>query len=923
MVDNSPAHDNGSPRQVWIVPHTHWDREWYEPAQTYRLKLVDLVDSLLDELEQQPAYAHFMLDGQMAVVDDYLEVRPDAAGRIRRLAASGRLGVGPWYVLMDEFLVSGETIIRNLQLGLDRAAGFGGAMEVGYLPDMFGHIAQMPQILQGFGMEHAVVWRGVPAAIDRSAFWWEAPNGSVVRAEYLPDGYGNGAATPDDAKELIGRIEQFERHWGDLLGGPILWMNGTDHELPQPWLGRVVAEANDLSGRYRLQMGSLAEYLTHAPTEDLATWTGELRSGARANLLMGVASNRVDVKQHAAAAERWLERVAEPASALWLTPSEWPGAQLDIAWRQVVLNSAHDSSCACSHDDVCTAVNVRYAEARHIGEGLAAKAADALARRLATAGTVAINPSAVSRPAVIEVDLPGHTPVPNTQLLKLFGGPKRTERLPLGTAAEVTRMMLAWERHLTHVELTVIDDTVEIRPLDTAAADTARIAEADLPPSAVRHILDVDTAVAELARLAADPGAVLDAVVINEEPFSHRALAFVSDLPGFGWARIDGSDIPDHPVEAHATPNGGAHITNEMVTVAVDPTDGTFSLNGTPGLGRLVDDGDVGDTYNWCPPADDTVVDQPVSVTVTVTETGPLRAVVRIDRTYRWPVTADTARRSSDTAEVAVTTMLKLDADSPLVGIEVSLVNPATDHRLRMVMPLPERATHSDAECAFATVRRPLWAEGGPTEMPVPTRPMRRFVCAGGLTAVTDGLLEYELVDIDPVGGPTQPDATAGALAITLLRCTGLISRGPMVTRPLPAGPPTPTPHAQMPGRQTLRLAVAADGNPVEGFVLAARAFDPVLTSPAGGGGTLGDRGSALVVSGAQVSSLRRRDTVTELRVFNPSPESVVATVEGHSGWVVDLRGRTIAPFEGSVDLGPWEIATLRLTNPEATSGPR
>ena len=172
-------------RRVSIVPHTHWDREWYSPFQTFRLRLVDLLDDLLPRLDADPSYAHFMLDGQMAVVDDYLEVRPEAESTLRRLAACGRLSAGPWYILMDEFLVSAETTVRNLQLGLDRAAAFGGAMNVGYLPDMFGHVAQMPQLLAQFGFEHAVVWRGVPSTVDRSAFWWEAPDGTKVRAEYL------------------------------------------------------------------------------------------------------------------------------------------------------------------------------------------------------------------------------------------------------------------------------------------------------------------------------------------------------------------------------------------------------------------------------------------------------------------------------------------------------------------------------------------------------------------------------------------------------------------------------------------------------------------------------------------------------------------------------------------------------------------
>ena len=156
--------DRGGRRRIAVVPHTHWDREWYDPFQTFRLKLVRLVDGLLDLMERDSSYTNFLLDGQLAVLDDYLEIRPDNKHRLEALTAAGRIAVGPWYILMDEFLVSGETIIRNLQAGIRSGSRFGGVMEVGYLPDMFGHVAQMPQILSLAGFEHAVVWRGVPAS---------------------------------------------------------------------------------------------------------------------------------------------------------------------------------------------------------------------------------------------------------------------------------------------------------------------------------------------------------------------------------------------------------------------------------------------------------------------------------------------------------------------------------------------------------------------------------------------------------------------------------------------------------------------------------------------------------------------------------------------------------------------------------------
>ena len=147
-LPSPPMSNERRQRRVDIVAHTHWDREWYAPFPVFRHRLVGLLDELLDLLESEKSYEHFLLDGQMAVVDDYLEIRPEQEPRLKALACAGRLAMGPWYVLMDEFLCSPETIIRNLQLGLARAYEFGGATGVGYLPDMFGHIAQMPQILR-------------------------------------------------------------------------------------------------------------------------------------------------------------------------------------------------------------------------------------------------------------------------------------------------------------------------------------------------------------------------------------------------------------------------------------------------------------------------------------------------------------------------------------------------------------------------------------------------------------------------------------------------------------------------------------------------------------------------------------------------------------------------------------------------------
>jgi Glycosyl hydrolases family 38 N-terminal domain/Alpha mannosidase middle domain/Glycosyl hydrolases family 38 C-terminal domain len=346
------------------------------------MSLVDVVGDVLDELERDERL-RFTLDGQLATVDDYLEIRPEAEERIRALVRSGRLAIGPWQTLVDEFLVDGETIVRNLEAGLARAEELGGTMRVGYLPDMFGHVAQMPQILRAAGIETTVVWRGVPHAVGFHRFVWEAPDGSSVVAEYLPGGYGNAAQTQDSDV-----LEQRYRPWfgsDDILG-----MVGTDH---MPFVHDLPTDAH---------VGTLAEYLTDVSAAGLTTWRGELRSAARANLLPGVVSARVDLKAACARAERWLERYAEPLQALY--GDAWPEPFLRQAWTRMFQNAAHDSICGCSADEVSAQVLVRYAEAEQIGRGLAERAVARIAANVPSDAFVVVNPSPRERTDLVELD---------------------------------------------------------------------------------------------------------------------------------------------------------------------------------------------------------------------------------------------------------------------------------------------------------------------------------------------------------------------------------------------------------------------------------------------------------------------------------------------------------------------------------------
>ena len=161
-----------------VVSHTHWDREWYLTFQQFRFRLTRLVEALLEILGSDPGYRHFTLDGQAAVLEDVVDVRPDLEEPLRRHVREGRILIGPWFVLPDEFLVSPEALVRNLLLGDRICRAWGAKMDVGYLPDPFGHISQLPQLLRGFGIETAVFARG--AGDMPVEFRWAAPDGTPV-----------------------------------------------------------------------------------------------------------------------------------------------------------------------------------------------------------------------------------------------------------------------------------------------------------------------------------------------------------------------------------------------------------------------------------------------------------------------------------------------------------------------------------------------------------------------------------------------------------------------------------------------------------------------------------------------------------------------------------------------------------------------
>lgn len=898
---------------ILLAPHTHWDREWYEPFQRFRLRLVELLDAVLEQAESEPRFC-FTLDGQMAAVDDYLEIRPENRDRLRALVASGQLAIGPWQILLDEFLCSGENIIRNLELGMTRAAEFGGVMPVGYLPDMFGHCAQMPQVLARAGLRHACVWRGVPAAVTTHAFRWEAPDGSSVRTEYLPDGYGSGAYLFGDNPGVDAQIRAFAdaiEPW--YAAGEILAMYGTDHTAPIAGLVDVVSK--QASGR-TVRVGTLTDYLDDraGASETLPTVSGELRSHARANILPGVLSARPHLKLALRQAERMVERYAEPLAALYA--GDWPQAYLDLAWSRLISSSCHDSVTGCGVDETAVQVAARIAEAEQAGQAVRDAVLGGIAARVPPGHLVVVNPSPEHRVGWVEADVPVPADVAEVVL-----------ELPDGSRAAT--------QELSRLEPVLDERTLARRHLPTFFArvyghelfgQTILAADLDVPSSSLTFTVGppAGAPVVDLVRLRREVELVAGSGE-RDEPWTvriqerqRRRLGSMVAVPAMGWTAL--RPTPGTAAVALPVRRTGQALDNGLVRVSVDD-DGVVSLRAADGtsvadIARLVDGGDRGDTYNYAPPAGDVVVTAPVRVAVEVSERGPLRGVITVLRDYEWPRQLDRPadRRSPEMRLNETVTRLELRSGEPFVRMEIRVDNRCRDHRLRLQVPLPRPSDGSSAEGQFAVVTRGLTAEGGRGETPIPSFPAAGFVDAGEVALLLDRPSEYEVT-----GG-------GGELALTVLRSVGWLSRNVHPYRDEPAGPQLATPAAQCLGESVTRLAVLAHGSSwhADGLLAAVERWGHDFVSVWSRGpavaGELSAAGLRVEGAGVVLSSLRRRGDWLELRLVAEHPSPVATTVHGRltAARRCDLLGRPLGPLDVAdgrlaLVLQPWEIATVQL----------
>lgn len=858
---------------MWIIPHTHWDREWYEPHDIFRARLIDVLDSLLDLLEH-PNY-RFTLDGQAAAVLDYLELRPLARGRVRGAVERGQLAIGPFLILLDEFCCDGETIVRNLELGISACSDLGGAMRVGYLPDMFGHCAQMPQILRGFGIADAALWRGVPARVERDAFIWASPEGAAVRVEYLWDGYGSALKLldiPEQSPQAVRAYldENRERFTGHRPAG----MFGTDHMPPRKDLLELL-KSHHQAGGPPLHLATLDEVVEGRREEDpsdLPEVIGEMRSHARGNILPGVLSIRSELKIAMARAER-SATVAERLDSVLGGPCR--KLALDRVWGLIIESSAHDSVTGCGVDATAAEVKARLGVARHSAEGVI----DTSLRALAPGELTAVaNPIPHSRPALLELTVPpdqmGETMQVVGELPTVLGDEEmEADELPrLLRRIHGTELfghhIISWtmaEHTLTFQLTNEPTDPFDLMAL-SAAIDDARATGGTwrirtLTEPRLRAIVSVPCS--RLGLTSIDP--------FNPPPPTHPVLA-------------SGSSLTNGLVTIHY--EGGLTIEDHVSGTRLDDAI------------RLIDESDRGDSYNFGPTNDEPITARLVESRIS--ETGPVRGRIILSYELIGAFRFDRAvnQRAGEVSQ-RIDVTVELRADESFVRLGIRFVNRALDHRLRIHVACRE-VEGSTSGGQFSATARGRKAEGGWGEYPLPTFPAYRWVSAGGTTIHTDRLMEYELV----------PDG----LALTLLRSVGLMSVNVHPLRDEPAGSQIPVPGAQNLDRElTYQLAIdlgTRAGIPTRNEIFR---LNPLWRH---GTGELPSFPTIELAEGSVVlESLRRREGRIEARFVNYSVNATPLGAQLPGQWDrTDLAGQTI---EVGVDpaaliIGGHEIVTLR-----------
>ncbi|HAQ4681511.1 TPA: alpha-mannosidase [Enterococcus faecium] len=785
-------------KKVYIISHSHWDREWYMAYEQHHMRLIELIDDLLELFEVDPSFNSFHLDGQTIILDDYLQVRPEKRQAIQQAINEGKLRIGPFYILQDDFLISSESNVRNMLIGMEESRKWGTPVMLGYFPDTFGNMGQTPQLMKQAGISAAAFGRGVkPIGFDNqvleaenyssqySEMWWKGPDQTAIFGLLFANWYSNGNEIPVEKeaalafwKQKLADAEQY------ASTNHLLMMNGVDHQPVQKDISKAIHLANELFPDYEFIHSNFTDYLEAVQKdvpEDLGSVEGELTSQETDGwyTLANTASARVYLKQWNTKVQRQLENITEPlATMAYEVSGNYPHDQLDYAWKTLMQNHPHDSICGCSVDSVHREMIPRFEKADEVGKYLAQDSLEQLTAAIDTTGFpkdsfpfVIVNTAGMDKTGEAEITIELERKrfaegIPEQLYQELENLPKRKYHVETKSGATIPAILS--------------EETVQFGY--------------DLPKDRFR--------VPYMARMIK-----VTLPLENMPAFSWETFALVE-----GEAKAEEKETMIHQ-SGRIIENGPLHLTIEKNgTITMEDRKNKRKLNN---LHIFEDIGDIGNEYIFKQP----FCDQPIlssnkeNSEVKVLVDTPEIAKISILQEMEIPVSADErlekeqqmvvefryrkAERSKEKRILQIKTIMTIRKDSKKIDFETTLDNQMKDHRLRVLFPTKLHVEHHEADSIFEVVKRPNHVSKN-WENPTNPQHQQAFVNIHdeeyGVTVGNFGLNEYEVTE-------------DGQIAVTLLRSVGELGDWGYF----------PTPEAQCLGEHRFNYSIELHG-PEEKF---------------------------------------------------------------------------------------------------------
>lgn len=738
-------------KNVHIVPHMHWDREWYFSTEESRILLVNNMEEIMEMLENNPDYPYYVLDGQTSILEDYFAVKPENKERVKKLVQEGRLIIGPWYTQTDEMVVGGESVVRNLLYGIKDSEEYGDYMRIGYLPDSFGQSAQMPMILNGFDISYSIFWRGTSErhGTDKTEFYWKTDDGSKVLVQLFPLGYAIGKYLPEDEESLQKRIDKYFTvlDHGATTDNIIL-PNGHDQMPIQKNIFTIMEKLRKLYPERDFFLSKYENVFAELEKQNnLPTLQGEFLDGKYMRVHRSIYSTRMDIKAANARIENKITNILEPlASIAYSLGFEYHHGLIELIWKEIMKNHAHDSIGCCCSDKVHREICNRFFLAEE------------------------------------KVD----------QLIHFY---KRKIVDSMDTEKQHDRLtafnLLPYER----TEVVTTSVMTKLKSFKLVDKDS--------------NELDFEILDSEIT----DPG-LIDRQIVhygNYDPFIKYTIQLKDTLPAMGYKTyfvVDSEEAIQHSFVA------ADKVVTDFYDITVNPN-GTLNIldkkvnQSFENVLRLENGGDDGDEYDFSPLSNEELIySDNVKATTKINQN---RYGATIDIQYTLAVPANLEKRKAKVIDGSVDMHIVVTVPNhkPVMEVKINVNNHALDHRLRALIPTKIASAFSIADNQFGTIKRDVidaainvWEKEGWDERPDPIYPMLSFVSLTnddyGVSVLTNSTREYEIIG-------EQFDT----IAITLFRSIGFLGKEEMLRRPgRPSGIKLPTPDSQMLGKLTLEFAI-------------------------------------------------------------------------------------------------------------------